>query len=149
MKRLYKNLVYSITTAMALLLFSLTSCVDLNIMPKNVLTADDIYTEGGIQAYMAGMYRALPMEDFHYAANTDTRQGYFNDLCIWQIGTLSAEMCNEDSGYGQYHRNGYWSDGFKIIRQANTLINDLPNHPELATESTAWIAEAKFIRAYV
>ena len=143
MKRLY--LIYS-TIAMTFFL-GFVSCVDLNITPKNVLTAEDIYTEGGIKAYMAGMYRSLPMEDFHYAANGGT--GYFRDLNIWQLGTLTGEMCNEDSGFGQYHRNGYWSDGFQIIRQANTLINDLPNYPELATYSAAWIAEAKFIRAYV
>jgi hypothetical protein len=117
----------------------------LDITPKNILTAQDIYSEGGIKAYMAGMYRSLPMEDFHYAANS----GYFGTLNIWQIGTLTGEMCNEDSGFGQYHRGGYWSDGFKLIRQANTLINDLPNYPELATYASAWIAEAKFIRAYV
>ncbi|MDR2773124.1 MAG: RagB/SusD family nutrient uptake outer membrane protein [Tannerella sp.] len=125
------------------------SCVDLDITPKNILTAQDIYSEGGIKAYMAGMYRSLPMEDFHYAANNSSNSGYFNTLNIWQIGTLTGEMCNEDSGFGQYHRGGYWSDGFKLIRQANTLINDLPNYPELATYASAWIAEAKFIRAYV
>jgi hypothetical protein len=127
----------------------LTSCVDLDITPKNILTAQDIYSEGGIKAYMAGMYRNLPMEDFHYAANNGDNNGYFNTLNIWQLGTLTGEMCNEDSGFGQYHRGGYWSDGFKLIRQANTLINDLPNYPELATYASAWIAEAKFIRAYV
>lgn len=140
-----KNL-YSIhTIAIIFLLYIFTSCVDLDITPKNVLTSQDIYTEGGIKAYMAGMYNHLPMEDFHYAANN----GYFKDLNIWQIGTMTGEMCNEDSGFGQYHHGGYWSDGFKIIRQANTLINDLPNYPDLATHSKAWIAEAKFIRAYV
>ena len=137
--------IYSTAIAMIFSLCCFTSCVDLDITPKNVLTAQDIYTEGGIKAYMAGMYNHLPMEDYHYAANS----GYFKDLNIWQLGTLTGEMCNEDSGFGQYHRGGYWSDGFKIIRQANTLINDLPNYPELVTYADAWIAEAKFIRAYV
>ncbi len=130
---------------MALFLSCLTSCNELDITPKNILTAEDIYTQDGIKAYMAGMYNHLPMEDFHYATNS----GYFKDLNIWQLGTLTGEMCNEDSGFGQYHNSGYWSDGFKIIRQANTLINDLPNYPELAGSATAWIAEARFIRAYV
>lgn len=149
MKRLYSNSIYSVTIGMVFFLCVLTSCVDLDIVPKTVLTTEDIYTEGGIRAYMAGMYRNLPMEDYHYAANSANNSGYFNDLNIWQIGSLSGEMCNEDCGFGQYHQNGYWSDGFKIIRQANTLINDLPNYPELATDAEAWIAEAKFIRAYV
>lgn len=130
---------------MSLFVCFFTSCNDLDITPKNILTATDIYTPEGIKAYMAGMYNHLPMEDFHYATNS----GYFKDLNIWQLGSLTGEMCNEDSGFGQYHNGGYWSDGFKIIRQANTLINDLPNYPELATSSAMWIAEARFIRAYV
>ncbi|MDR3142409.1 MAG: RagB/SusD family nutrient uptake outer membrane protein, partial [Tannerellaceae bacterium] len=142
MKRLY-----SILIAVVFFLGCFASCVDLDITPKNVLTAEDIYTEGGIKAYMAGMYNHLPMEDYNYAANGGT--GYFQTLNIWQIGTLTGEMCNEDSGFGQYHRGGYWTDGFKIIRQANTLINDLPNYPDLATYAGTWIAEARFIRAFV
>ncbi|MDR1153183.1 MAG: RagB/SusD family nutrient uptake outer membrane protein [Bacteroidales bacterium] len=143
MKRLYSII------AVVSLLCGFSSCVDLDITPKNILTAQDIYSEGGIKAYMAGMYRSLPMEDFHYASNSGSNSGYFNDLNIWQIGTSSGEMCNEDSGHGQYHRDGYWNDGFRIIRQANTLIADLPNYPDLAASAAAWIAEAKFIRAYV
>lgn len=142
MKRPYR---FTHIVAVVLLLCCFTSCNELDITPKNILTAEDIYTEGGITAYMAGMYNHLPMEDFHYATNS----GYFKDLNIWQLGTLTGEMCNEDSGFGQYHNGGYWSDGFKIIRQANTLISDLPNYPELANSAASWIAEAKFIRAYV
>lgn len=142
MKRLY--LYFQIST-IAFILSCFTSCVDLDIAPKNILTSSDIFNEGGIRAYMAGMYSRLPMEDFHYQANS----GYFRDLNIWQLGSTTGEMCNEDCGFGTYHNNGYWSDGFKIIRQANVLINDLPNYPELAASSPAWIAEAKFIRAFV
>ena len=143
MKRLYS--IYSILGMLFFL--CLTSCVDLDIAPKNVLQNEEVYTEAGIKAYMAGMYRNLPMEDFHYAANSGT--GYFRDLCIWQIGTRTGEMGNEDSGNGQNHRAGYWGDGFNIIRQANKLIIELPTYPDLADFTGAWIAEAKFIRAYV
>ena len=137
---------YSILIAASCFIGGLTSCVDLDIAPTNILKPEDIYSEGGIQAYMAGVYRNLPMEDYHYAAN----DGYFKTLNIWQLGTgLTGEMCNEDSGFGQYHRGGYWGDGFKLIRQVNTLISDLPNYPKLGDQAKAWIAEAKFIRAYV
>jgi hypothetical protein len=122
--------------------------VDLDITPKNILTAEDIYSAGGIKAYMAGMYRLLPMEDFHYTADGGNN-GYFNDLCPRQLGTLTGEMCNGYAGSGVYHQTGLWANAFKIIRQANTLINDLPNYPALAADAPAWIAEAKFIRAYM
>jgi hypothetical protein len=147
MKSLYS--IHLIIAAVVLSLCGLTSCVDLDITPKNILTAEDIYSEGGIKAYMAGMYRSLPMEDFHYRTGNADRAGYFHDLNIWQLGTATGEMCNEDSGHGQYHQSGYWGDGFQLIRQANTLISNLPNYPELADKSAAWIAEAKVIRDYV
>ena len=144
MKRLYR---LTQIIVMLSIVCCFTSCNDLDITPKTVLTAGDVYTQDGIKAYMAGMYRNLPMEDFHYAANSGT--GYFRSLNIWQLGTLTGEMCNEDSGFGQYHRAGYWSDGFKLIRQANTLIRDLPAYPALANDAPAWIAEARFVRAFV
>lgn len=36
-------------------------CVDLDIPPKNILSGEDIYNEGGITAYMSGLYSQLPM----------------------------------------------------------------------------------------
>jgi hypothetical protein len=147
MKKLYSKLL--IITVAAFSLHCFTSCVDLDITPKNILTAEDIYTEGGIRAYMAGMYRSLPMEDFHFRRDHDDRGGYFHSLNLGLLGAASGEASNSESGHGGYHRATYWNDGFQLIRQANTLIADLPNYPELASQSVAWIAEAKFIRAYV
>ncbi|MDR1784090.1 MAG: RagB/SusD family nutrient uptake outer membrane protein [Dysgonamonadaceae bacterium] len=124
----------------------LSSCVDLNITPKSILTAEDIYNEAGITAYMAGMYNHLPMEDFHY--DTDG-SGYFNNLNVYSFWNSTGEMLNRNNVGIKRHKTGYWGDAFKIIRQANSLIADLPNYPALADKSGSWIAEAKFIRAYV
>lgn len=46
-----------------------------------------------------------------------------------------------------YGDKGYWKDAYQIIRQANALIQDLPNHSDLAGYEE-WIGEARFIRAY-
>jgi len=128
----------------------LSSCVDLNITPKSILTAEDIYNEAGITAYMAGMYNHLPMEDFHYDTDNDGLQGgYFVNINVYLYWNSTGEMVNRNNPGFKRHRTGYWSEGFKIIRQANTLINDLPNYPALGAQSKSWIAEAKFIRAYV
>lgn len=128
----------------------LMSCEDLDITPKSILTPGDIYNENGIKAYMAGMYNRLPMEDFHYDTGDNGLQaGYFTTLNVGSFWCATGEMVNGNNVGRVRHRTGYWSEGFKLIRQANTLINDLPNHPHLATQATAWIAEAKFVRAYV
>ncbi|MFC4672606.1 RagB/SusD family nutrient uptake outer membrane protein [Dysgonomonas termitidis] len=145
-----------ITALLAVSLGWLTSCVDLDITPTTIITSEDIYNENGIKAYMAGMYNHLPMEDFKYDVNSDgvgqgIGGGYFvgNGLSVWTFWSSTGEMVNRNNTGLALHRAGYWSGGFKIIRQANTLINNLPNYPELASRSKAWIAEAKFIRAYV
>lgn len=140
-----------ILTILSILSFvCLLSCEDLNITPKSILTPEDIYNDNGIRAYMAGMYNRLPMEDFHYDTNGNGLQaGYFNDLNVFSYWNSTGEMVNRNNVGRVRHRTGYWSEGFKLIRQANTLISDLPNYPNLATQASAWIAEAKFIRAYV
>ena len=144
MNRLY----YLITIT---LIFSLASCVDLNIPPTTIITGETVYNEAGIKAYMAGMYRNLPMEDFKYSADNENGavDGYFGELNVFTFWNSTGEMTNRNNAGFKRHRTGYWSQGFKIIRQANTLILDLPNYPELSEWSKGWIAEAKFIRAYV
>jgi|GEM_PF-39822 SusD family. len=137
------------------LLSCLTSCVDLDIAPTTVLTAKDIYNEKGIKAYMAGLYNRLPMEDFKYDVNSDGQAeggggGYFvgNGISVWNFWSSTGEMVNRNNTGLPRHRTGYWKGAFKIIRQANILIVTLPDYPELAGQSNAWIAEAKYIRAY-
>ena len=129
----------------------MTSCVDLNIPPQTIFTNDDMFNENGIKAYMAGMYNHLPMEDFKYDSDNGNSavQGYFAVLNISTFWASTGEMVNRNNGGFKRHATGYWGEGFKIIRQANTLIQQLPNYPELSSQSKAWIAEAKFIRAYV
>jgi hypothetical protein len=105
---------------------------------------------------MAGMYNHLPMEDYHYDTNSDgvgqgIGGGYYvgNGISVWTYWNSTGEMVNRNNTGFVRHRTGYWSGGFRIIRQANTLITGLPDYPELADQSKAWIAEAKYIRAYV
>jgi hypothetical protein len=145
--------IYLIAVTFLFILSWLTSCVDLDITPSTILTEKDIYNQNGIKAYMAGMYNHLPMEDFHYDTNSDGQigGGYYvgNGLSVWTFWNSTGEMVNRNNTNLPLHRRGYWNSGFEVIRQANTLINNLPNYPELAQESAAWIAEAKFIRAYI
>lgn len=126
----------------------LSSCVDLAIPPKTILGSQDVYNEPGIKAYFAGVYNNLPMEDFKYNANDG---GYNKELgIIWNIMLGTGEMINRNNvGQARRHRTGYWGDGFKIIRQMNTLIKDLPEYVGTMPGVESWIGEAHFIRAYI
>jgi hypothetical protein len=143
--------IYLITVLFAMSWFM--SCVDLEIQPKTIISPADIYNENGIKAYFAGMYNHLPMEDFRYDNGRNdvdgSDGGYFSAIMINTFWNSTGEMLNGNNVGIQRHRTGYWGDGFKIIRQANTLITQLPNYPEVAHLSDAWIAEAKFIKAYI
>ena len=143
--------IYFITIQLVFSFVYLVSCVDLNIAPTSIIKDEDVFNEAGIKAYMAGMYRNLPMEDFKYNTRNGNGaiNGYFSDLNIGSFWCSTGEMVNNDEGGFVRHVTGYWGEGFKIIRQANTLITNLPNYPELSNFSGEWIAEAKFIRAYV
>ncbi|WP_239063792.1 RagB/SusD family nutrient uptake outer membrane protein [Bacteroides sp. 51] len=139
-----------------ILLFSiswLVSCQDLDLIPTSIITEKDIYNENGIKAYMAGMYNYLPMEDFHYDTNSDGQigGGYYvgNGISIWNFWNSTGEMVNRNNTNLPLHRRGYWNSAFQVIRKANTLVKNLPNYPELEQQSKSWIAEAKFLRAYV
>lgn len=125
-----------------------SSCTKLDIPPKTILKNEDIYNEPGIKAYMAGMYNHLPMEDFKYDVSSGS-PGYFHTLSVVTFASGTGELLNSNNVGLSLHKGGYWGDGFKIIRQANTLIKELPNYEGKLSKVNEWIGEAKFIRAYV
>ena len=140
----------SIIIALIFCLGGFSSCLDLNIQPTKILTDEAIFTENGIRAYMAGIYRNLPMEDFHYnGSGNNANGGYFQTLMLRPVSTMTGELSTDDAGFGNRHTTGYWGEAFKMIRQANYLIRELPGRTELENFSGPWIAEAKFIRAYL
>ena len=124
-----------------------TGCLDMDIPPKNIITSEDIYNEGGITAYMAGLYARLPMEDFNMSNDGD-HEGFFNWNCIVWDMLSTGETVNRNNTGIYIPQKGYWDEGYQIIRRANDLIKDLPNYVNTMPQATEWIAEAKFIRAY-
>ena len=124
------------------------ACQDLDIPPKNIILNSEIYTEGGIEAYMAGLYNHLPMEDFNMSDEGNQNGFYFWNCIKWDMCS-TGETVNANQTAIYIPQKGYWSRGYQIIRQANTLIEDLPAYIGKLNGVKSWIAEAKFIRAYV
>ncbi|MBN2639523.1 MAG: RagB/SusD family nutrient uptake outer membrane protein [Bacteroidales bacterium] len=129
------------------LLWFCPACQDMDIMPPNIVTDEAIYNEGGIEAYMAGLYSKLPMEDFNR-----TKGGNYDGFFSWNSGVwdqVSTGETGNRSNTGIYHvTDGYWKEGYQIIRNANHLIKNLPAYVDQMEKADEWIAEAKFIRAY-
>jgi hypothetical protein len=143
-----KKIIYLVMAVMA---GSFYSCTDLDIPPKNILFDEDIFTPDGIEAYMAGMYRMLPMDDYNVSGNGGKEgQGYFGGWeCFRWPMIATGETVNRHEKGLYLHRAGFWGEGWKIIRNANNLIEQLPAYREQIALADEWIAEAKFIRAYV
>ena len=142
-----KNTVKHLLTAMSLCGI-LAACQTLDIPPKNILNGSDIYSEAGITAYMAGLYNHIPMEDFGMG-DDGGRGGFYNwypaKTTLGSTGEFANNECGNSIVYGD---KGYWKPAYQLIRQANVLIEDLPNYIGKLNGTEEWIAEARFIRAY-
>lgn len=135
------------------LLFS--SCNDLDISPKNIITDEDLMTsESGMEIYMARMYSYMPFEDFKYMAQWGIR--YNSWLGATGIeGT--GEALNRDGICSAFTReeDAYWNNGsakpFTLLRDANYLLETLPKHQGAFSEATYnhYLGEAYFVRATV
>jgi len=138
-----KNIKYAL---LMICLLPLTSCLDLDIPPKNILLEENIYNEGGIEAYMAGLYNHLPMEDYNVSSLGDYGGYYYYHSAFWPM-TSTGETVNHNQTGMYLHQTKYWQQGYEVIRNANRLIEGLPESGIDKTDH--FTGEAKFIRAYV
>lgn len=130
----------------------LTSCEDLDIAPKNIITSDDLMTsESGMDIYMARMYSQMPFEDFKF----QSQWGFGKDWG-WLTGfgyDGTGETLNRDGICRAYvgEDEPYWGKAFTLIRDANYLIETLPQYAGSFPQITYnhYLGEAYFVRAFV
>ena len=145
----------------AFLILLLVCCTDvLEIEPKNKLSADALFSSpGGVKAYMANLYFQLPIEDFTYFPRAQVSGGNrrlfnFNGSNPNNAGYAQAMMtdnaANSDHGsrLSQSDYENWWEEGYKLIRDVNTLIGVIPDLDILEEQRDLLIGEAAFIRAY-
>ncbi|MDR7131237.1 hypothetical protein J2X69_003597 [Algoriphagus sp. 4150] len=137
-----------------LLLISLmyfSGCTDLDVPPPNVIGDETLMTsESGMDVYVAGMYSKMPFEDFKYMAQWGVE---FNS---W-LGALgiegTGEALNRDGISSAFtgERTPYWSNAFALLRDANYLLEKLPEFASTYPEVTFnhYLGEAYFVRATV
>lgn len=132
-------------------LLMLSACTDLDIPPKNVVGDEDLLTsQSGMEVYLARMYSRMPFEDFKYMAEWGIE---FNS---W-LGAMgiegTGEAVNRDGISRAFtgERTPYWSNAFILLRDANYLIETLPEYQGSFPEVTYnhYLGEAYFVRAFV
>ena len=128
-----------------------TACTDLDIPPKNIISDEDLLTnESGMEIYLARMYSNMPFEDFKYMAQWGIE---FNS---WLGATGiegTGEALNRDGICSAFtgERTSYWGRAFTLLRDANYLIETLPQYKNEFPESSYnhYLGEAYFVRAFV
>jgi hypothetical protein len=132
-------------------LSSLAACTELDIPPKNIVTDNDLLSnESGLEIYMARMYSYMPLEDFKYMG-----QWGFN-FSSWLGATGiegTGEALNRDGICRTFtgEDTPYWGMAFTLLRDANHLLEALPEFQDNFPEQTYnhYMGEAYFVRAFV
>lgn len=144
-----KHFIFAILAFMG----ALTSCKDyLNIPPMNVVQDQALFSDkAGMTVYLSRMYSQMPFEDFKYSPS---RQ-FFDDWLVTPGANEGASL-GRDAGAAMtsegYERNGaYWGRAFNLLRDANRLLETLPNYKANFSddEYNHYIGEGYFARAMV
>jgi hypothetical protein len=128
-----------------------SACTDLDIPPKNSVTDDDLLSnESGLEIYMARMYSYMPFEDFKYMAEW----GFNFSSWLGATGIEgTGEALNRDGICKTFtgENEPYWVRAFTLLRDANHLIETLPEYQGNFPEQTYnhYLGEAYFVRAFV
>lgn len=135
----------------------LASCHDLlDIEPNNKLTADDLFgNPNGAKAFLATLYRDLPIEDYMFMPGT-TGEGGFNNP-KGNIGLLwYANICEEavQSQWGEQSPNhviraDYFNHGYETLRNVNLLKSIIPTLNIRQEEKDVLEGEVAFMTAYI
>jgi hypothetical protein len=149
---MYKNLNHMKKILIILSLFGslgLAGCTDLDITPKNIVTDEDLLTTpAGMDIYMARMYSLMPFEDFKYMAEWGIE---FNGWLASNGIEGTGEAVNRDGITRSFtgERTPYWGRAFELIRDANHLIETLPNYKDKFSQEiyNHYLGEAYYVRA--
>ena len=125
---------------------------DLNIPPMHIVKDADLFsTESGMMVYLSRMYSQMPFEDFKYSP---ARQ-FFDDWLVTP-GANDGASIGRDAGGAMtsegWQRNGaYWGRAFNLLRDANRLLETLPDYKANFSDDAYnhFIGEGYFARAMV
>ena len=131
-------------------IFLLSSCVEMYLPPKNTWTDEELMSsQSGLQVYMARLYSQMPWEDFKYMAEWGIEyNGWL--ACLGVEGTGEAVtrdgICKSFTG----ERSAWWGKSYTLIREANHLIETLPEYRDKHSELifNDYMGQAYFVRAY-
>lgn len=123
----------------------LTSCLDLDIAPMNIVQDKDIFgSENGIKSYLARMYSQLPVEDFRYSGN----RGFNHFWIIDPVLNTTGEAIGNNYSGAHKEDFDYYEEGYKLLRDVDYFLETLPTYAGNFSETQVnnWLGEAYFTR---
>lgn len=149
-----KNIRYYLIIGLSVVCTACTGLLD--IEPNNKLTPNELFNNpNGAKAFMATIYRDLPIEDYMFMPGT-TGEGGFNNP-TGNIGLLwYANICEEavqsqwgEQSPGYVIRADYFNHGYATLRNINLLKSIIPTLDIRDSEKRELEGEAAFATAYV
>src|SRR5690349_2767627 len=146
------KLKYSIFFIIAFCSMTLSCKTYLDIPPMNVVQDKDLFSSAsGMSVYLSRMYSQMPFEDFKYSP----QRQFFDDWLVTP-GANEGSSLGRDAGTAMTsegsQRNGpYWTRAFNLLRDANRLLEVLPQYKPGFGEGdyNHFIGEGYFARAMV
>ena len=123
------KLKYSIVIILALCSVNFSCKQYLDIPPMNIVQDKDLFsTPSGMAVYLSRMYSQMPFEDFKYSP----QRQFFDDWLVTP-GANDGASLGRDAGTAMTAegtaRNGpYWTRAFNLLRDANRLLETLPEY---------------------
>ncbi|HTN08203.1 RagB/SusD family nutrient uptake outer membrane protein [Agriterribacter sp.] len=138
MNKIYKGVLILVITASCAILHGCKKNY-LDKAPTNILTEDVLFSDrAAFNTHMAYLYAQLPFSNFF--VDMGTYLSYKTDELV---------NCTQDQNPSVDPNNDWWVQGYKLIRDLNTLIEKLPTSTVFPgqQEMTQVLGEIKFMRA--
>lgn len=125
-----------------------TSCNDyLEVDPKNKVPAETVLADpAGVRSFLANLYYELPVEDFVYMPRAGfNARGNTGSMSLSQY---SLEAIHSEWPNWNQFANQWWSRGYGLNRDINTLAEALSEVNINSEEREELFGEIAFLRAY-
>jgi hypothetical protein len=141
-----KNLII----VMIVILFT-AGCSDyLELKPTDKVTPESIFaSEAGIEAFLANLYRNMPIEDFNCAPGNgiNWNPGDANNAGWYEYVVTDDGIGSERNDLGGAY--DWWDAGYRFNKDVNLFFSYLPNITSISKSSLDLLyGEAYFLRAY-
>jgi hypothetical protein len=133
---------------MIVILFT-AGCSDyLELKPTDKVTAENIFaSEAGIEAFLANLYRNMPIEDFNCAPEGGMNSDSYNHWGLYEYVITDDGISSEwDVVGGTFD---WWEAGYRFNKNVNLFFSYLPGLTSISKSSLDLLyGEAYFLRAY-